>query len=166
MEQSIANGTVCRFNHLDMIEDIMCGKKKFHKVIIEMIENTNCKIMNLATFTGLGKKDFEYYNVIFDNDYVLQCISGRHLTPLINNTKEILLKAITTANTIALSWELPDEPYYIASKELFARIAIIYNFLNRNDKEGLLDYLENINPDNPGDTEELIEAAFNWAYDE
>lgn len=45
----------------------------------EMGINISCKILCLATYTELGQRDFEYYDIQFEDGYIMYAISGYHL---------------------------------------------------------------------------------------
>ena len=77
--QSIPNGSFIKFDLKDIgveeWEDV-CDIKKFQGKI--------CKVTSLETYTELGNKDFEYYNVSFPGGVNLTGISGYQLTVLNN----------------------------------------------------------------------------------
>ena len=75
MEQTFKNGTKCKFSFKDYNdEDFWLNSN------VIGLGNKKCTIISLATYTQLGNKDFEYYNIKFDNGIYLNAISGYHLT--------------------------------------------------------------------------------------
>jgi len=95
-KQTLKSGTICRFNFEDLLHELFeeIGKDSgFYDEdsMSKALEGKKCIIINLATFTELGDKDFEYYDVIFKrpnildgqtNYTILIAISGYHLEKL------------------------------------------------------------------------------------
>lgn len=84
--QTLSTGTKCLFSFKELKSDMV---KEFNEVLgyyhdFENLESKNCVIENLETFTELGNKDFEYYNIKFEHlpKIVFVGISGYHLTPI------------------------------------------------------------------------------------
>ena len=48
----------------------------------EELDGKHVIILQLETFTKLGDKDFEYYNIRLENGGILYGISGYHLEPI------------------------------------------------------------------------------------
>lgn len=89
MEQRIENNTKCVFSFKDikeecvsLFEDCIDGVSLTREQV-ESIENEVCTVIDLETYTELGNKDYEYYNVKFDKfpDSIFVGLSGYHLTP-------------------------------------------------------------------------------------
>jgi len=84
-EQSIADGTRCVFSFKDMYSE--CRDFRPGSLIEEEyknLEGRECEVLGLETYTELGEKEFEYYNLKFDEypGIVFQGYSGYHLTPI------------------------------------------------------------------------------------
>lgn len=80
-EQSIPDGTTCIFSTQDI------GYEEFFDTIDTEIdedkwnslEGAECDIISLETFSELGEKDYEYYNIRFGDGTEISGISGYHL---------------------------------------------------------------------------------------
>lgn len=77
--QSISNGTRVIFDPEDLDMETEEAKRDFPKK-----GEKNFIIDSLETFTELGDKDFEYYNIVHQSDPSIKYygISGYHLTPV------------------------------------------------------------------------------------
>lgn len=81
-KQTLPNGSKIVFHLKDV------SPREFPNVSsndLEAFEGQQATIQELATATELGQKDFEYYDIVFDNGKVANAISGYHLDPV--NTK-------------------------------------------------------------------------------
>lgn len=79
-EQVIPNGTKCVFKlkHLTPKEFDNLSDEEF----IKKLDNKKCTVDELATYSELGDKDTEYYDITFDNGTKLGAVSGFHLEPI------------------------------------------------------------------------------------
>lgn len=77
--QTLANGSKVIFHKRDLS---FREFPNFSQHDLETIEGQQGTIEELATATELGEKDFEYYDVKFDNGQIINAISGYHLDPI------------------------------------------------------------------------------------
>jgi hypothetical protein len=75
-KQSIPTGTKVKFS-LEHLTENEFGEK------VAYLEGYVAVVNRLATFSELGDKDYEYYDIQFiKNGLVLNAISGFHLEPI------------------------------------------------------------------------------------
>lgn len=79
-KQSIPDGTKVRFSTKD-IGPREFGDEESARVAGEH-EGQTATVLTLATATELGEKDYEYYDIRFDDGVELAAISGYHLDPV------------------------------------------------------------------------------------
>lgn len=77
-QQSIPDGTRVRFE----LKDVPLEEFEEAATAAEAHDGAEATVLRLGTFTELGEKDFEYYNIRFDDGIELQVISGYHLEVL------------------------------------------------------------------------------------
>jgi hypothetical protein len=88
-EQSIPNGTEVTFN-LKGFEAAEFGLDDEEHDLdwwvtkLEQLDGKKAIIECLSTYTELGDKDYEYYDIKFGDGTILYAISGYHLTPVSN----------------------------------------------------------------------------------
>lgn len=70
-KQTIVNGTRMRFNKREWEHELPPNILHHHLQL--------CTVVALAVAAELGEKDFEYYDIKFDNGAVFKAISGYHL---------------------------------------------------------------------------------------
>lgn len=90
-QQSIPNGTEVTFD-LNGVEATGFGFDEEehdsdwweHK--LDQLDGKKAIIEYLATYTELGDKNYEYYDIEFGDGTILYAVSGYHLTPISNET--------------------------------------------------------------------------------
>ena len=85
MKQSILNNSKVRFNLKDLaleFEEVFQYQKESEGVNIRDYENQEAEVISLDMYTELGDKDYEYYNIKFNDGFTIEGVSGYHLTPL------------------------------------------------------------------------------------
>lgn len=79
-QQSLSNGTKCSFSFNGLLNECL-QDTDITKEQAKLLEGADCIIESLETYSELGDKNFEYYNVTFtDSKISLIGISGYHLT--------------------------------------------------------------------------------------
>lgn len=74
-KQSLPDGSIVIFHHKNLKENFEMPWINF-----DYLEGKSVRILGLGTYTELGQKDFEYYNIEFtDSFFELSAISGYHL---------------------------------------------------------------------------------------
>lgn len=73
--QTLQEDEIVKFDNKDMAADAGDYEEEFLHY-----HGQRAKILCLATYTQLGDKDYEYYDIVFDDGYVMYAISGYHLT--------------------------------------------------------------------------------------
>lgn len=75
-KQSIPNNTEATFNLIssDFFKDLVEDLEE-----LEEHDEQDCIVNYLETYTELGNKDFEYYNISFKDGYEIEGCSGLHL---------------------------------------------------------------------------------------
>jgi len=81
-QQTIKDGSKCIFDTRGLVyelaESLLIDEK-----IVEGYVGKTCTVDSLETYTELGDKDFEYYNVSFEDGFELEGISGYHLNLIV-----------------------------------------------------------------------------------
>jgi hypothetical protein len=79
--QTIKNGTRVTFMIKGMTKELLegCTKKMTQEDFISKYGNKTCIATGLETYTELGIRDHEYYNVVFDDGFKMIGVSGYHL---------------------------------------------------------------------------------------
>jgi len=83
--QSIPDNTKCRFSFNELFSECFAFfPEEISEEQAKSLEGTTCTVESLETYTELGQKDFEYYNIKFDlfPDTNFVGFSGYHLTVL------------------------------------------------------------------------------------
>jgi len=82
-KQSIPEGSIVEFHAEGMeadFEDVYDEDDMTADDIVLL--NYKLAKATLCTFTELGEKDFEYYDIEFEDGTILEGVSGMHLTPI------------------------------------------------------------------------------------
>lgn len=77
-KQSIPNITRVQFKINGMFHELAESMEITQTELLKL-NNMKGQVLSLETYSELGEKDFEYYNVALDNGVVLDAISGYHL---------------------------------------------------------------------------------------
>lgn len=77
-KQSIPNGSVVKIETKGLSEELAEELGMPVKDLLQSLDGTGI-VTALATYTSLGEKDYEYYDVEMGNGLILPGISGYHL---------------------------------------------------------------------------------------
>ena len=123
-KQTIQDGTKCIFSFkhlksecLDLREEICDLSEKDFLAL----EGQTCTVKSLETYTELGDKNFEYYNIDFSGK-TLEGMSGYHLTPQSDKCDEDIFKYLST-KTLAEIQQLSIEDIVSETNYIFEDVS-------------------------------------------
>lgn len=78
--RTFGDGDQVNFDLRGMIDELDINHSQLDRARLELHDNQDCLIMALSTYSELGNKDYEYYDIQFADGFSIDAISGYHLT--------------------------------------------------------------------------------------